>query len=88
MTRDWWDTPPTKIHILFNADQIHADLDTAWNTPRIQLDDGQTRVTLHPADQTALVELHNLTGILLDSARHTASPSPPCSSPPADDAGR
>jgi hypothetical protein len=65
MTRDWWDTPPTRIHIRFNADQIDA-VTTAWNAPRIQLDDGQNRVTLHPADAAALTELHNLTGILLD----------------------
>jgi hypothetical protein len=64
MTRDWWDTPPTRIHIRFTADQIHAD--THRNTPRIQLDDGQNQVTLHPNNQAALVELHNLTGILLD----------------------
>jgi hypothetical protein len=64
VTRDWWDTPPTRIHIRFNADQIHADTDR--NTARIQLDDGQNRVTLHPTNQTALTELHNLIGILLD----------------------
>jgi hypothetical protein len=69
MTRDWWDTPPTRIHIRFTADQIHVD--TAWNTARIQIDDGQTRVTLHPTNQTALVELHNLIGILLDQLDHT-----------------
>jgi hypothetical protein len=65
MTRDWWDTPPTRIHLRFTADQIHADT-AAWNTARIQLDDGQNRVTLHPADQAALVELRDLIGILLD----------------------
>jgi hypothetical protein len=65
MTRDWWDTPPTRIHIRFNADQIHADTDRL-EPARIQLDDGQNRVTLHPANQAALVELHNLIGILLD----------------------
>jgi hypothetical protein len=65
MTRDSWDTPPTRIHIRFNADQIHAELDPA-GTARIQLDDGQNQVTLHPNNQAALTELHNLTGILLD----------------------
>jgi hypothetical protein len=65
MTRDWWDCPPTRIHIRFTADQIHAELDHGGN-PHIQLDDGQNQVTLHPTNQTALVELHNLTGILLD----------------------
>jgi hypothetical protein len=65
VTGDWWDTPPTRIHIRFNADQIHADTDPRGN-PRIQLDDGQNQVTLHPANQAALSELHNLTGILLD----------------------
>jgi hypothetical protein len=48
----------------FNADQIHADLDPGGTG--IQFDDGQTRVTLHPADAAALTELRDLTGILLD----------------------
>jgi hypothetical protein len=65
MTRDWWDTPPTRIHIRFNADQIDAYLATIGE-PRIRLDDGQNQVTLHPTDAAALTELHNLTGILLD----------------------
>jgi hypothetical protein len=65
MTRDWWDTPPTRIHIRFNADNIHAELDPG-GTARIQIDDGQNQVTLHPNNQTALTELHNLTGILID----------------------
>jgi hypothetical protein len=65
MTRDWWDSPRTRIHIRFTADQIHA-VTTAWNTPRIQIDDGQNQVTLHPTDAAALTELHNLIGILLD----------------------
>jgi hypothetical protein len=63
MTRNWWDTPPTRIHIRFTADQIHADTDR--DTPRIQIDDSQTQVTLH-ADAAAFTELHNLIGILLD----------------------
>lgn len=64
MTRDWWDTPPTRIHIRFTADQIHADTDR--NTPRIQLDDGQNQVTLHPNNQAALMNLHDLIGMLID----------------------
>jgi hypothetical protein len=64
MTSDWWDSPPTRIRMRFTADQIHADLDPGGTG--IRLDDGQTRVTLHPTNPAALVELHNLIGILLD----------------------
>jgi hypothetical protein len=65
MTRDWWDTPPTRIHIRFTADQIHTVIGVTGN-PRIQLDDGQNQVTIHPANAAALTELRDLIGILLD----------------------
>jgi hypothetical protein len=71
MTRDWWDTPPTRIHMRFTADQIHADTD--GNTARIQLDDGQNQVTLHPTDAAALIELHNLIDMLIEQQTPTVT---------------